>query len=261
MILAPKLKIYLRLSYCILSILVVATIGGLLIRGVYGDDLRFTLEMFSHDMITFCLVIPSLIISLFRYNRNIGRKIIFWIGILTYISYSYMILLFKQPRIEYIIVYVLVVSLSIFTSIGLLLSIEKNKFKENINSNIPTKLISGIIFFISMIPLLVILVNIGQIYNSVFIEVFELIIILPLFIIVGIRLWEENYWTYLFSGIFTVAYLIRLSSVLLIEIFLWYEEISFNMNLYVIYTAGILFCLIALFLNLKYIGKINVSHN
>ncbi|MBV1729929.1 MAG: hypothetical protein KUA33_06805, partial [Methanobacterium sp.] len=118
------------LTIAFLSLL--ATLSGLFWKGIYAQDtLSYSSQMMGQDLITLIVAIPLLLISLYFLSKNSLRGRLIWMGTLFYFLYTYLSLTFLASFNALFLVYVALMSLSIFTFLGELLNMDISHIKEN----------------------------------------------------------------------------------------------------------------------------------
>ncbi|MDL1976231.1 MAG: hypothetical protein LWX55_15955 [Deltaproteobacteria bacterium] len=80
--LQTEFKLAFILSAIIVVLMVVASVGGLFINGIYHDNLLVTSGWYCNDLVTLLLAVPLLILSLVLSKRDSQRPQLVWFGLL-----------------------------------------------------------------------------------------------------------------------------------------------------------------------------------
>ena len=82
------------LSIIITLLSAIASAGGIWIKNLYNDNAFVKLAWYANDRITFFVVIPLLIISIYLSQRGSKRWLIIKMGLLGYVFYNFAFYLF-----------------------------------------------------------------------------------------------------------------------------------------------------------------------
>jgi hypothetical protein len=77
------------LSAMIAGLALFASLGGLLIDGLYQGNALLTAGWFGNDLVTMVVAIPLLVVSTVLAVRGSRRGTLIWIGMLAYTLYNY----------------------------------------------------------------------------------------------------------------------------------------------------------------------------
>jgi hypothetical protein len=182
--------------------------------GLYKyDSVAVASQGISQDFVTLLLGIPLLIISTVLYQKNLLKGKLLLAGTLAYFLYTYTSYSFGSAYNELFLVYVALFSLSLFAFILALMSIDVEELPLHFSNKLPVKSISVLLF---LLPLFLLLAWLGRIVptyfdgstpvglesnTTLFIQVLDLGIIVPLGFLAGVLLLKKNCWGYLLSSI------------------------------------------------------------
>ncbi len=138
-----------RFKY-LFSLLIVLLTGIAAIAGIlYPNKIYPTEELrqsfLANDVVTLFIVLPILLISMWlaRRGKLIGQ--LFWPGALFYGLYNYCAYLFAGPFNLLFPLYLLIVTLSIYTTIGLMASIDSEMVKKQLAGHVPEQFGGGVL--------------------------------------------------------------------------------------------------------------------
>jgi hypothetical protein len=132
-------------------LLAVATGCGLLIQGLYHDTAGFAAQAIGQDFISLTVTFPALIISAILTGRGSGRARLVWLGILTYIVYTYAIAAFNVRFNQMFLVYVALLGFSIYTLIFGIVYTDLAKIKALFEEKTPVKTVSTFLAVLAML--------------------------------------------------------------------------------------------------------------
>ena len=126
-------------SLIIVLLTAIAALGGIF----YTDTIYPTEELgqsfVANDVVTLFLGLPILLISMWLTRRGKLVGLLFWPGAIFYGLYNYTIYLFGAPLTVMYPFYLAIVTLSIYTTIGLVASIAPAPVKQRIEGHVPVK--------------------------------------------------------------------------------------------------------------------------
>jgi len=206
------------LSGAIAILLLIVTLGGLFINGLYRDTTWMLVQARGQDLATLVIGVPLLIVSLLMTIRGSEKALLVWLGSLTYILYTYITYAFGSAFNAFFLFYIALVSLSLFTLVTALLHINVDALSHHFDAKAPVKTVST---FLLTVAILVFLAWMKQIIPSLFtgqlpesialartpsnpIFVLDLAVLLPAFCLAAIWLWRRQAWGYVLSGLLLV---------------------------------------------------------
>ena len=143
------MRIATRLSVLIAILAAGASAGGLLIPGLYRDNLFVVSAWKGNDLVTLLFAVPLLVISLARANKGSIRAGLVWLGILDYMLYNYAFYLFGSAFNWFFLVYVALFGLSIFALIYGLSGLDLARLVKSIDSRMRVRWIAGYMIFVA----------------------------------------------------------------------------------------------------------------
>lgn len=208
-----KLILAYSLSGVLAVLLLVASIIGLLYgEGDLYDSYPANLAgLIGQDLVALAVVLPLLLASMWLTARGSTRGLFLWAGALFWVAYFYYFYVVGGFNALFL-VYITMVSLSLFGLLSLLFAIDAEALRDSFGSRTPIRLVSG--FFIS-ISLLFALMWGGMVVSSVVsgtrpdevvheVLVIDLAVMLPLLFFGGVRLWRREAWGYVLGGLLLV---------------------------------------------------------
>lgn len=148
-------------SLLIVVFTAVAAAAGIL----YADRLYPTEEMrqnaLANDVLTLIIGLPIIGISLWLTWRGKLIGLLIWPGAILYGLYNYLIYLFGITFNVMYPLYLIIVTLSIYTTMGLVASIDSVLVKQRLNGRVPEKLGGGLLLVFGILFMLRSLVEMG----------------------------------------------------------------------------------------------------
>jgi hypothetical protein len=121
---------------------VTSATAGLLIPGFLGQD-----------VFNLVVALPLLLGSLWAAHRGSRVGLLLWPGVLFYAIYTYTHYLIAAPLNAMFLAYVSIVSLSAFTAIGLVASIDREQVREGFGGAVPARVVGGILIGLALMTL------------------------------------------------------------------------------------------------------------
>jgi hypothetical protein len=100
-------------SAVIAVLMVFASLGGLLLPGLYRDNIWSTAAFRGNDLATLLLAVPVLAVALVQARRGSERARLVWFAVLAYNVYNYAFYLFGMAFNDFFLLYAALVSLSL----------------------------------------------------------------------------------------------------------------------------------------------------
>jgi len=213
-----KLKPAIILSILIAILAAFASAGGLLLHGLYRDNVFVTTTWLGNDAITLFLAVPILILSLIFSRRGSIRAQLAWMGVLDYMLYNYAFYLFGAAFNWFFLVYVALLALSTFALIFGLANLNIDRIGSSAREQMPVKWIGGYFLFVAAgLGLVYLSQSIGFIItgtlpaiitisehptNVVF--ALDLTLLVPWLIIGALWLMKRKPWGYVIAGVINV---------------------------------------------------------
>lgn len=133
---------WLWLTFPIALLLAIAAGGGIFINGLYRDTPSLVAQAIGQDAITLLVVLPTLVIGAFLASRGSQRAWLIWLGVLTYIVYTYASYAFGIRFNPLFLIYVALLGCSTYALIGGLVTTDWVGIKERFTAKTPVKAVS-----------------------------------------------------------------------------------------------------------------------
>ncbi len=101
------------LSAVIAVLMIFASVGGLLLHGLYRDNTWATAAFRGNDLATLLLAVPVLVVALVLARRGSERARLVWFAVLAYNVYNYAFYLFGTAFSDFFLLYAALESLSL----------------------------------------------------------------------------------------------------------------------------------------------------
>lgn len=206
------------LSSIIVILTIIASAGGLLLPGLYHDNLFLTANWLGSDLIDLFLVAPLLGAATVLAARGSTRAYLVWLGLLQCTLYNFAYYLFAAAFNVFFLLYVALFGLSIWTLFIGLNNLDVAELRTQFSARTPTRAIGIYMLFIGLglttvyVATCVVFIVSGQLpsvitrsahpTNMVF--ALDLSMVVPLFVVGGIWLWQRRPWGYVLAAIGTV---------------------------------------------------------
>lgn len=198
------------LTAIVLVLLPVAAAVGLLIPGFYRDTAWMIPQARGQDLVTLIVAEPLLLGALIAARRGYAIAFPILIGMLGYVLYTYAMYSYTAYFNALFLVYVALLSASLFALIDLLVHLDTERLRASIRPALPARAIA---VFLALIGVLFLLAWLGQIVpatlrgtipdavvqaktptSAVYVQ--DLGIIIPLLLLAGVWLWQRRAWGY-----------------------------------------------------------------
>jgi len=205
-------------SVLIAVLAAIASIGGLLLDGLYRDNTFVKTTWLGNDAVTLFLAVPILVAALIFSSRGSLKAQLVWMGMLDYMLYNFAFYLFGAAFNWFFLIYVALVGLSIFALIFGLTNLDVNKISQQFREKTPVKWIGGyflfvasgltLIYFMLSITFIatgevpVIVTKSGHVTNIVF--ALDLTLLVPWLVLGALWLMKRKSWGYVIAGIINV---------------------------------------------------------
>jgi hypothetical protein len=197
------LKNNLRLAYLfsllIVLLTMIASIAGILFPDRTYPTAEAQHAFFANDVVNLFIGLPILLLSMWLARRAKLTGLLFWPGALFYGLYNYLVYLFGVPLTEIYPLYLAIVTLSIYTTIFVVASIDGEAVKGRLAGHVPERLAAGVLIVFGIaFGLRVIWVMTSALTNQTLIAGPELGLLVADFIfsgallIGGILLWRRH---------------------------------------------------------------------
>ena len=227
----------------------------------YNDSVSMASQARAQDIVTLIIGIPFLIISLILANRNSLRGRLLLTGTLGYFLYTYASYSFLVTYNRFFLIYVVLMSASLFSFILNFTSAELKSPEAHFNSKFPKKYIgiSTIIMgaFVCFLWLGLILSSAGRApealehYTTLVIQAMDLGLIVPVTILSGILLLLNKSLGYLLSPVVIIKGSTLLLAVTMMAVFQVISGVRISIAELVMFPLFAVMCVVNLFLVIK----------
>lgn len=248
-----KKIIYLN-SITIALLAVIATLSGLFWKSLYKTDtVSITAQMMGQDLITLLICVPILLLSLYFISRDSLRGQLLWMGAIFYFLYSYASMSFAASFNQLFLVYVALFSISLYTFVYGLLSLDVKTVKNRFSKGMTTK-IAGVftIFMAAMLALMWLTMIIQSLitgiapaslesYTTMVIQALDLGVLVPAAIISSVLLLKGKAWGYALMSIMIVKMPLLGTAILSMIYFMLQSGVSVDLGqaiFFVVATVG-----------------------
>jgi hypothetical protein len=188
-------------------------------RGLYyWDTVSSAAQAQANDLVMLVLGLPLLLISFWLALRGSLRGRLLLTGTLGFILYTYITMSFGAAYNQLFLVYVALFSLSLFAFILSMASFDLKTLPAHFSEKLPRRAIAALLFFAAAFLTLAWLGRIAptlfgdqiphlENVTSMFIQVMDLGIIVPLCVLAGILLLSGDSWGYLLASVGLLKFL------------------------------------------------------
>jgi len=170
---------------------------------LYGSDIYPASQVSNNvgtDALNLVVGLPILLVSMWFAQRGSLIGLLIWPGALFYILYVYTFYILGVPFNVLFLVYIVLVTLSAYTIIGLVASIDGKAVWQRLSGKVPARTTGGMFILISILFMIVdlFLIVTAQISNASVSStsyaswVTDFTIQLPALLVVGILLWRHE---------------------------------------------------------------------
>lgn len=202
------------LSLIVAALMFLASIGGLLIEGVYRDNEFVAALWRGNDWVSLLVAVPLLAGSLFYARRGSHRAHLIWLGMLAYALYNYAFYLFAAAFNQLFLFYVALFTLSIYALIFALAATDAEEIKRQFRARTPVRFIGGYMLFIAAgLSVLWMGSSLKFVADGVVPEYIEmtghptgivyaldLSLLVPVLLLGGIWIWRREAWGYILAA-------------------------------------------------------------
>jgi hypothetical protein len=199
------------LSSIVAALLLISSIAGLLFgqRGLYEPNPATLPSFLTQDVITLVVVVPLLVICLSLTRRGSVRGLLVWMGTLFYIAYAYSFAVLGTWLPPLFLVYVAIVSMSVYSLIFVLVSTEADALRARFSAHTPVRWAGGFLMVMSLLlATMWVAMIVGDILSGTqpkstqfVIWPLDLVIALPALFWGGLWLWRRQALGYVVGGI------------------------------------------------------------
>lgn len=258
-------------SIAIAVLVVIATLSGLFWKGLYKHDtVSMAAQGMGQDLITLVICVPLLLLSLYLISRNSLRGQLIWMGTLFYFAYTYAVASFGVAYNQLFLIYVALFSISMYTFLYGLLSLDVKQIKKHVSPGVTIK-IAGL--FLVIMAVLVVFMWVSMIvgslltgaapsklesYTTLAVQAMDLAVLLPAAVISGILLLKGKEWGYTLVSILLVKISLLGTAILSMIFFMVQNGVSVALGEVLIFTIiAVLGITIAIAFYSKIGGKVD----
>ena len=140
---AARNRIWLWLTVPVAILTAIAAGSELLVDDVFrGDAPYFVAQAVGQDFVTLAVALPSLVVAAILAGRGSRRGRLIWLGVLTYLVYTYAIYAFATRFNSLFLVYVALLGCSLYALIGGLATTDFEDIKARFTLRTPVKTVS-----------------------------------------------------------------------------------------------------------------------
>lgn len=188
-------------------------------RGLYyWDTVSSAAQMQANDLVTLVIGLPLLAISFWLTLCGSLRGRLLLTGTLGFILYTYITMCFGAAFNRLFLIYVALFSLSLFAFILSMMSFDLKTLPTHFSEKLPRGWIAGLLFFAAAFLALAWLGRVTATFapdsipalentTSMFIQVMDLGIVVPLCVLSGILLLRRSAWGYLLASVGMMKFL------------------------------------------------------
>lgn len=188
-------------------------------RGLYyWDTVSMVAQMQANDLVTLLLGLPLLAISFWLTLRGSLRGRLLLAGTLGFILYTYITMMVGAHYNALFLVYVALFSLSLFAFVLVMMSFDLPALPAHFSEKLPRGWIAGLLFFAAVFLSLAWLGRIAATFapnavlalentTSMFIQVMDLGIVVPVCVLSGVLLLRRRPWGYLLAAVGLVKFM------------------------------------------------------
>lgn len=210
----PTTKTARLLSFIIAALAAIEAAGGLLLPGLYRDNLFVSSDWKGNDLVTLVIAVPIIVVALVLAARGIGRATLIWIGMLDYMLYNYAFYLFAAAFNWFFLLYVALFGLSIFAIIFALANLDTTGISRLFRERLPRGWIAGYMLLVAVGLSLVYLAQslgfiiTGQLpgiiaktgHPTSIVFALDMTLVIPFFVLGAIWLLQRKSWGYVLAG-------------------------------------------------------------
>ncbi|MFC7139942.1 hypothetical protein ACFQMA_08855 [Halosimplex aquaticum] len=208
---------YIVSSALIAILTVLATVVGLFVPGFYRDAPVLLPQVYGQDLLTLIVAVPVFVVSLYYATRGSLRGYITWLGVTSYLLYTYASYAFMTAFNELYLVYTTLLWLTLFTFVGGMVRLDARALKRAFGDG-PVR---SYVAFHLLLVVLIGFVWLSEILPAILagttppsiteaglptsvIYSFDLGVILPAFALTAYLLWRRRPWGYAFTAVLLV---------------------------------------------------------
>jgi hypothetical protein len=209
------------LSGITVALLLVASVAGLLVDGLYRDAASTSSMLRGYDLVTLVVVVPALAVGLSRARHGSVRALLVWLGMLAATVYTYAYYLFLPAFNDLFLVHVAVFSSALFALVFALSAIDARAIAARFGPRTPRRSISGFLALLAAVlggmwvyyslrfaftdepPVGSVLVETDALVHLGF--VLDLAVLVPAYALAVVLLWRGAAWGYVLAAVAVIS--------------------------------------------------------
>jgi len=198
-----NLTLIYALSFIIAILMAAASVAGLLYQTIIYPTDELLQSFLPNDVAILFIGLPMLLGSMWLTRRGKLIGLLFWPGALFFVLYNYLIYVFAMPLNAAFLLHLALVTLSAYTLIGLVASIDGRVVQQGLAGAVPERLAGGVLAGLGLLFFLrVIGVLINALTSQIPIAETELalhtsdFLITPAWVVCGVLLWRRKEFGY-----------------------------------------------------------------
>lgn len=132
------------------ALMVVSSVAGLWMPGLYQDPLEVGATLRAYDLVTLVLAVPLLVGSLVMSRRGSVGAQLTWLGVLMYSGYNYAIYVFGSAFNDMFLVHVAVLPMSAAAAVFVLLDLDVAAVRGRFRPGTPVRSISVVLLLVGL---------------------------------------------------------------------------------------------------------------
>jgi hypothetical protein len=214
----PTLKTARSLSFLIAVLAAVEAAGGLLLPGLYRDNLFISSAWKGNDLVTLLVAVPILVAALVFAVRSSGRAQLVWVGMLDFMLYNYAFYLFAAAFNWFFLLYVALFGLSVYALIFALANMDIPALARGFRERTPRGWIAGYMILVGVgLSLIYIAQSLGFIltgqlpgiversgHPTSIVFALDMTLVIPFFVLGAIWLLQHKPWGIVLAGVATI---------------------------------------------------------
>jgi hypothetical protein len=194
-----NLTIAYAVSLVIAALMAIASVAGLLYQTIIYPTEELLQAFVPNDVVNLFIGLPILLGSMWLSRRGKLVGLLLWPGALFYVFYTYIVYVFSMPLNVAFLLHLTLVTLSAYTMIGLVASIDGKAIQHRLTGAVPERAgggvlaALGILFFVRVIGVMVnaLIAETPVSATELALHVSDFMLT-PAWVIVGVLLWRRR---------------------------------------------------------------------
>jgi hypothetical protein len=194
-----NLKFAYLFTLIIAAIMTIASVDGIINQSTIYPTEELQRTFMPNDVVNLIIGVPILLGSLWLTHREKLIGLLFWPGALLYVLYNYVAYLFGIPFNVLSLLYLSLITMSAYTIIGIVASINGRVVQQRLTGRVPERLAGGVTAGFGLLFMLrVVAIMVLAFFNQTSVESTEIAVMIadfivgPAMIIGGILLWRHE---------------------------------------------------------------------